>query len=172
MSQLSSHGVSNIRFLGVPIESRIPVTLVSSSWSFLLTLVADIIKLVFDFVTVKSSLSLLLVAKRKLLKSCLSAPRMHRHSRPLWFRFCVKNDCSCSLRQRAQSQLVIYLLLWFEMTRSSWVILYCILIIVQHFFIIFLISHKFLRSIDFPSNSLSVPSSNLKLSSLDTTLQL
>ena len=27
--------------------------------------------------------------------------------------------------------------------------IYCILIIVQHFFIIFLVSHKFLRSIDF-----------------------
>ena len=57
------------------------------------------------------------------------------------------------------------------MTRSSWMIFYRILIIVQHFFIIFLVSRKFLRRIDCPSNSLSVTYSNLELSSLDTTLQ-
>ena len=49
---------------------------------------------------------------------------------------------------------------------------YCILIINQHFFIIFLASHKFLQSIGCHLNSLSATSLNLESSSSDTTLLL
>ena len=169
---ISSLGVLNNRFLVVPTVSKISVTLVDWSISFLSTLVVGIIRSVLDYVTVKNSHYLLHVAKIKRIQWCLSVPIIHRDYIPLRRKFCVKIGYSYFTEAKITiptSNLPSTLICDDKIIMDD---SYFILIAFQYFFIFYLVSHKFLRSIGCPLNYLSVTSLHLKLNSSDTTLQL